>query len=87
MELNEERINEIVEEVLSEMASLSAERDAEEQLRNFCDRVLLRRFGAAAVREARDSQAEPPWGKLPRLMRAARQGPVARRPESAGSSD
>lgn len=58
MELNEERINEIVEEVLSEMASLSAERDAEEQLRNFCDRVLLRRFGAAAVRGALSKMAK-----------------------------
>ena len=31
--------------------------------------------------------AGPPCGKLPQLMRAARQGPVARRPESADPSD
>lgn len=51
MELNEEKIRGIVEAVLKEMASEEAERSAEAELRHFCDRVLLRRFGTVTVRE------------------------------------
>lgn len=50
--INEERLNGIIDEVVDEVVLANAEREVAMELRKFCDRVLLRRYGITPVRGA-----------------------------------